>query len=194
MIDHLKRHFKPTHPLSFYHLYSINDDMTVHCTKLHPIQFKFGKVNDMLTFYDKQGEGWTNICINKYFNQKKTDDASGGVQQMTTSQQFEEAYIQLETMREIKVEKISNEYKFSIKCLLENFQANNSTLRARHWKMFKKDTYEFEPIKELVLTMHFGFIESLKKGWNHIYKVWLDKLKQHLKNAGNRLIKQIHLK
>jgi hypothetical protein len=97
-------------------------------------------------------------------------------------------------MWEIKVEKFSNEYKFSIKCLLENFQANNSTLRARHWKMFKKDTYEIEPIKELVLTMHFGFIVSLKKGWNHIYKAWLDKLKQHLKNAGNRLIKQIHLK
>ncbi len=77
---------------------------------------------------------------------------------MTTSQQFEEAYIQLETMREFKVEKIENEYKFSIKNFLENIQANNSTLRARHWKMFKKDTYEFEPIKELVLTMHFGFI------------------------------------
>ncbi len=60
--------------------------------------------------------------------------------------------------------------------------------------MFKKDTYEFEPIKKLVLTMHFGFIESLKKGWNHIYKAWLDKLKQHLKNTGNRLIKQICLK
>ncbi len=60
--------------------------------------------------------------------------------------------------------------------------------------MFKKDTYEFKPIKELVLTMHFGFIESLKKGWNHIQKVWLDKLKQHLKNAGNRSIKQICLK
>jgi hypothetical protein len=113
---------------------------------------------------------------------------------MTTSQQFEEAYIQLETMLKIKVEKISNEYKFSIKCLLENFQANNSTLRARHRKMFKKDTYEFEPIKELVLTMHFGFIESLKKGWNHIYKAWLDYLKQHLKNVGSRLIKQICLK
>ncbi len=112
---------------------------------------------------------------------------------MTTSQQFEEAYIQLETMREIKVEKISNEYKFSIKCLLENFQANNSTLRARHQKMLKKDTYEFEPIKELVLTMHFGFIDKLKKGWNHIYKAWLDKLKKHLKNAGNRSIKQICL-
>ncbi len=52
----------------------------------------------MLTFYDKQGDCWTNICINKYFKQKKTDDASGGVQQITTSQQFEEAYIQLETM------------------------------------------------------------------------------------------------
>jgi hypothetical protein len=113
---------------------------------------------------------------------------------MTTSQQFEEAYIQLEAMREIKMEKTSNEFKFSIKCLWEKFQANNSTHRARHQKMFKKDTYEFEPIKELVLTMHSGFIESLKKVWNHIYKVWLDKLKQHLKNAGNRLIKQIHLK
>ncbi len=83
---------------------------------------------------------------------------------MTTSKQFEEAHIQLETMWKIKVEKIENEYKFSIKCLLANFQANNSTLRARHWKMFKKDTYEFEPIKELVLTMHFGFIDKLKKG------------------------------
>ncbi len=60
--------------------------------------------------------------------------------------------------------------------------------------MFKKDTYEFEPIKELVLTMHFGLIDKLKKDWNHIYKAWLDKLKQHLKNAGNRLIKQICLK
>jgi hypothetical protein len=132
VIEYLKRHFKPTRPLSFDHLFSINDDMTVHCTKNHPIQFKFGYVNDILTFYDKQGDGWTNIQINKYFKQKKTDDASGGVQEMTTSQQFEEAYIQFETMRQIKVEKISNEYKFSIKCLLEKFQANNSALRARH--------------------------------------------------------------
>jgi hypothetical protein len=184
---------KLTCSLSFDHLFSINDDMTVHCTKHRPIQFKFGKVNDVLTFYNKQGDGWTNICINKYFKQKNTDDASGGVQQMTTSQQFEEAYIQLETMWEIKVEKVSNEYKFSIKCLLEKFLTNNSTLRAIHRKMFKKDIHEFEPIKELVLTMHFGFIDKLRKGWNHFYKGWLDKLKQHLKK-GNRSIKQIHLK
>ncbi len=71
VIDHLRQHFKLTCPLSFYHLYSINDDMTVHCTKIHPIQFKFGKINDMLTFYDKQGDGWNNICINKYFKKKK---------------------------------------------------------------------------------------------------------------------------
>ncbi len=50
VIEHLKRHFKPTRPLSFDHLSSINDDTTVHCTKNHPIQFKFGEVNDMLTF------------------------------------------------------------------------------------------------------------------------------------------------
>jgi hypothetical protein len=56
----------------------------------------------MLTFYDKQGECWTNICINEYFKQKKSDDASGGVQQMTTSQQFEEACIQFETSVKLK--------------------------------------------------------------------------------------------
>jgi hypothetical protein len=71
LIDDLKWHFKLTRPLSFYHLFSINDDMTVYCTKIRPIQFKFGKVNDMLTFYNKQGDGWTNICINKYFKKKK---------------------------------------------------------------------------------------------------------------------------
>jgi hypothetical protein len=57
---------------------------------------------------------------------------------MTTSQQFEEACIQFETMRQIKVEKIENEYKFSIKCLLENYQANNSTLTARHQKCSRR--------------------------------------------------------
>jgi hypothetical protein len=60
---------------------------------------------------------------------------------MTIYQQYKEAYIQFETMRQIKVEKISNEYKFSIKCLLENFQADNSTLRARHWYIFKRRTH-----------------------------------------------------
>jgi hypothetical protein len=132
VIERLKWHFKQTCPLSFDHLFSINDDLTVYCTKNRPIQFKFGKVNDMLTFYNKQGDGWTNICINKYFKQKKSDDASGGVQQMTTSQKFEGACIQFETMHQIKVEKIENEYKFSIKCLLENYKAKKSTFRARH--------------------------------------------------------------
>ncbi len=50
VIDHLKWHFKPTCPLSFDLCFSINDDMTVHCIEIHPIQFEFGKVNDMLTF------------------------------------------------------------------------------------------------------------------------------------------------
>jgi hypothetical protein len=123
VIEHLKQHFKLTCPLSFDHLFSINDDMTVHCTKIHPIQFKFGKVNDMLTFYDKQSEGWTNICIYKYFKQKKTDDASGGVQQMTTSQQFEEVYIQLGQCVKLKLRK---------------FQMNTNPASNVFWKISKR--------------------------------------------------------
>jgi hypothetical protein len=44
VIEHLKWHFKPTRPLSFDHLFSINDDMTVHCTKNHPIQLNVAKL------------------------------------------------------------------------------------------------------------------------------------------------------
>ncbi len=112
---------------------------------------------------------------------------------MTTSQQFEEAYIQLETMRQIKVEKISNEYKFSIKCCWKSSKRIIQPLEQDIGKCSRR-TYEFEPIKELVLTMPFGFIDSLKKGWNNINKRWPEKLNQHLKNAGNRSIKQICLK
>ncbi len=115
---------------------------------------------------------------------------------MTTSQRFEEAYIQLETMRGIKVKKFlmntnsaSNVcWKFFKQIIQPLEQDIRKCSRRTHMK------YEFEAIKEPVLMMHFGFIKSLKKGWNHIYRAWLDKLKQHLKNAGNRLIKQICLK
>jgi hypothetical protein len=50
VIELLQRHFKQTSHLSFDHLFSINDDLIVKCTKTRPIQLKLGKVSDMLTF------------------------------------------------------------------------------------------------------------------------------------------------
>ncbi len=61
VIKHLQCHFKQTCPLFFDHVFSINDDLTVYCTKNRQI---LGKVNDMLTFYNKQGAGPIFASIN----------------------------------------------------------------------------------------------------------------------------------
>jgi hypothetical protein len=39
VIEHLQQHFKQTRPLPVDHLFSINDDLTVYCTRnpSHPI-------------------------------------------------------------------------------------------------------------------------------------------------------------
>jgi hypothetical protein len=45
---------------------------------------------------------------------------------------------------------------------MDEYQETNSTIRARHPKLFKDDTYEFEASKELVMCMPFDFIHGLK--------------------------------
>jgi hypothetical protein len=58
--------------------------------------------------------------------------------------------------------------------------------------MFKENTYSFTPIDELVLSMPFEFINSLKVGtWTPIDKNWLKKLHKHLGQADNNSIKQV---
>ncbi len=67
------------------------------------------------------------------------------------------------TMRHIKaVSSKSNEKKFVIQCVMDEYEENNATIRARHPKLFKDDTYEFEAIKDLLMYMPFDFIDGLK--------------------------------
>ncbi len=114
---------------------------------------------------------------------------------MTTSHQYEEAYIQPMTMRLIKVGQAKlNERLFYIKCNSEQFDVTNDTIQARHSKMFKNDTYKFHPSNELVLSMPFELIDVLEeKTWEPIDKIWLIKLMKHLKQAHSSTIKQIRL-
>jgi hypothetical protein len=66
------------------------------------------------------------------------------------------------------------------------------TIRTRHPKLFRDDTYEFEASKDLVMCMPFDFIDGLKEEkWTHIDKKWLAKLMKHLKKAQSSNIKQI---
>ncbi len=84
---------------------------------------------------------------------------------MTTSHQYEEAHIQLMTMRYIKVVQTkSNERLFSVQCVMNQYEESNVTIQARHSKMFKNDTYTFHPSNELVMCMPFEVIDGLRVG------------------------------
>jgi hypothetical protein len=112
----------------------------------------------------------------------------------TTPQQLEEDHITLMTMRHIKaVCSKSNEKKFVIQCVMDEYEESNATIRAKHPKLFKDDTYEFEASKELLMCMPFDFIDGLRdKKWTHIHKKWLARrLMKHLKKAQSSNIKQI---
>ncbi len=75
---------------------------------------------------------------------------------------------------------------------MDQYKEINATIQARHPKLFKDDTYEFEASKELVMCMPFNFIDWLKDlKWTHVDKKWLNRLMKHLKKAQSSNIKQI---
>jgi hypothetical protein len=86
----------------------------------------------------------------------------------------------------------SNERKFVIQCVMDEYEESNAAIRARHQKLFKDDTYKFEASKELVMYMPFDFIDGLKdKNLTRIDHKWLARLMRHLKKAQSSNIKQI---
>jgi hypothetical protein len=56
------------------------------------------------------------------------------------------------------------ERKFVIQCqcVMNKYEESNATIQARHPKLFKDDTYEFEASKDLLICMPFDFINGLK--------------------------------
>jgi hypothetical protein len=86
----------------------------------------------------------------------------------------------------------SNERKFFIQCVTDEYEESNATIQARDPKLFKEDTYEFEASKDLLICMPFDFIGGLKdKNWTRIDQKWLARLMRHLKKAQSSNIKQI---
>jgi hypothetical protein len=97
------------------------------------------------------------------------------------------------TMRNIKaVCSKSNEGIFFIQCVMDEYEESNATTKARHPKLFKENTYEFEASKNLLMCMPFDFIDGLKdKNWTRIDQKWLARSMKHLKKAQSSNIKQI---
>ncbi len=121
----------------------------------------------MAIIYDKPGAGWDRIDPDDYFTSYfKTNEMSDVVQQetkSTTPQQLREDHITLMTMKHIKaVCSKSNERKFVIQCVMDEYEESNANIQARHPKLFKDDTFEFEASKDLLMCMPFDFIDGLK--------------------------------
>ncbi len=75
---------------------------------------------------------------------------------------------------------------------MDEYEERNATIQARHPKLFKDDTFEFEAGKESVMCMPFDFIDGLKdKKWTRIDHKWLARFMKHLKKAQSSNIKQI---
>ncbi len=78
----------------------------------------------------------------------------------------------------------SNERKFVVQCVMDDYEESNATIQARHPKLFKDDAYKFEASKELVMCMPFDFIDGLKdKNWTGINHKWVAGLMKNLKKA-----------
>ena len=147
-------------------------------------QFSLGSLPTMSSFTQKHGAGWEGINENGYFY---TDELEKEVE-MTSSEDYEKAYIQLMSMRFIKnVQTKSNGRLFSIQCNTEPFEVENDTIQARHTKIFNNGTNKFHPHNALVMSMPFEFIDGLKeKDWTAIDKIWLQKLSKHNQPPSSR--------
>ena len=78
---------------------------------------------------------------------------------MTTSKQFEQAYIILSIMAKNKLTtKKGKGNLFTIECYMPSFEPQNHSVLKQYTTMFKNDKFTFHPQKDLVLSMTYQFV------------------------------------
>jgi hypothetical protein len=101
---HMMKRHKYTSP-DFQHSYRIICNQTkpiIHNTVTQPVQFPLGSLPTMSSFTQKLGAGWERINKDNFCHNVRMDVLQK-LAMMTISHQYKEAYIQLMTMRFIKV-------------------------------------------------------------------------------------------
>lgn len=199
LVAHMSRRrtFEITKFSQAYRMDNNSSHLIVGNSVTRPVQFSLGALPTEATFTDKRGIGWNSTNVADFFHVSSSDDDNGGKlkeQKMITSKQFEAHHIMLWTMRHIKVTKMKNSDKklFHVQCHTKTYQYGDAGIRKRHPTIFKEDTFSFTPIDELVLSMPFQFIRTLKVGtWTPIDRNWLQRLHKHLSQADNNSIKQV---
>jgi hypothetical protein len=150
----------------------------------------------MLTIYDNKGDGWSTVNHWKYFWSDNPCNDDQAQPLMTTLHQYKENMIHLFTMYKIrKIVPKKNRRKFWIKCLMKNYERDNVAICKRHKTLFKDTVnhqYDFPASNELVMTLPYQFVDSLKSGvWQKLTSPWLNSIQRKIKNAQNNSIQRI---
>jgi hypothetical protein len=83
---------------------------------------------------------------------------------------------------------------FEIQCVTDKYQVSNHSVQERHPGMFREKYYYFFPTNDLVKSMPFDFLNSLKDGkWTKLENKWLTDVKKTLKQAQSNSIKDMKL-
>jgi hypothetical protein len=153
---------------------------TIHSGITQPCQFSLGNIPTMSGITDSVGEGRDTRKISRFFNKKNIIVNQEEEVPMTTSNQFEQAYIIFSTMTKIKLTtKKGKGNLFTIKCYTPSFEPPNESLCKQYATMFKNDKYTFNPCKDLVLFMPYQFVANLEPGqFTPLDIQWLKNLKR----------------
>jgi hypothetical protein len=118
--------------LTFLVKFDQKTDIYVISSDHRPLQFNMGELTTTSTIYDKKGNGWDNVDKKNFFQSGDPREDNATQPLMTTSHQFEENIIILETMTHIK------KYQWEgVRCYLKNYQRGNDNIRKRHKQIFK---------------------------------------------------------
>ncbi len=134
----------PVFPQSYQTILN-KQEFIIYNSVTQPAQYSLYTLPTMSTIYDKPGAGWDRIDPDDYFTSYFKTNEMGNVgttrKKSATPQQLEEDHITLMTMRHIKaVCSKSNERKFVIQFVMDEYEESNATIQARHPKLFKDDT------------------------------------------------------
>jgi len=161
-----------------------------------PVQFQIGQMSTMSSIYQTKGSGWSKVNTKQYFMPPTNLNNSDIPEKlMTTAKEYELAYLMLSTMDSIRMSVPKPGYKkFEILCQTGDYQKANTMIRVRHPGFFRKDKYIFQPNDDLIMTLPFKWIDSLKDGeWTKLDKSWLTKINGNLNQAAKNAVKSVKL-
>jgi hypothetical protein len=148
----------------------------------------------MSSITDSVGEGWDTRKMSRFFNERNNIANQQEEVPMTTSKQFEQAYIIFSMMKKKLTTKKEKGNLFAIEYYMPSFEPQNESLCKQHAAMFKNDKYTFNPQKDVLLSMPYQFVANLEPGqFTPLDNWWLKNLKRILKMAKLNSIKQIRL-